>query len=309
MKISDKNLENLKKYMNIQSIHESEIEAILNQLLNEKINDEIEILTRDTQAPRIEGDQKRVLSSDTVIEIQNLKKHFGDIEAVKDLSLNIKKGEIFGLLGPNGAGKTTTINMMVGLIKPTYGEINVGGYSVKKDLKKIKEFIGVCPQHAALYKFLTGRENIELFGNLQNVNKKEIKTRTDNLLKAVNFMEASKRKTKGYSGGMIRQVNMLMALISNPDIVFLDEPTVGMDPRARRKTWEFINSLKEQNKTVILTTHYIEEAEALSDHVAIIDYGKLIELGTPKELMEKHGAKNLEKVFLKITGRKITEGI
>jgi len=309
MKISDKNLENLKKYMNIQSIHESEIEAILNQLLNEKINDEIEILTRDTQAPRIEGDQKRVLSSDTVIEIQNLKKHFGDIEAVKDLSLNIKKGEIFGLLGPNGAGKTTTINMMVGLIKPTYGEINVGGYSVKKDLKKIKEFIGVCPQHAALYKFLTGRENIELFGNLQNVNKKEIKTRTDNLLKAVNFMEASKRKTKGYSGGMIRQVNMLMALISDPDIVFLDEPTVGMDPRARRKTWEFINSLKEQNKTVILTTHYIEEAEALSDHVAIIDYGKLIELGTPKELMEKHGAKNLEKVFLKITGRKITEGI
>jgi ABC-2 type transport system ATP-binding protein len=141
------------------------------------------------------------------------------------------------------------------------------------------------------------------------MDKKELKKRADSLIEAVNFTESSKRKAKGYSGGMLRQINLLIALINNPQIAFLDEPTVGMDPRARRKTWEFIGSLKEQNKTVILTTHYIEEAEALSDNVAIIDYGELIGLGSPKELMEKHNSKNLEEVFMKITGRRILEGI
>ncbi|MFX1274578.1 MAG: ABC transporter ATP-binding protein [Promethearchaeota archaeon] len=243
------------------------------------------------------------------IVIKNLVKKFDNITAVNDLSFEVKEGEIFGLLGPNGAGKTTTINMMIGLLKPTSGDAYVGGYNVRKSLKKVKKFIGVCPQEAAIYKFLTGRENIELFGNLHTMNKKELKQRVDDLLNAVTFNEASKRKTKGYSGGMLRQINLLIALVNNPYIVFLDEPTVGMDPRARRKTWEFISSLKEQNKTVILTTHYIEEAEALSDNVAIIDYGELIELGHPKELMEKHGAKNLEEVFMKITGRRIMEGI
>ena len=244
-----------------------------------------------------------------MIEIKNLNKHFGDIKAVHNLSFKIKTGEIFGLLGPNGAGKTTTINMLNGLLKPTSGDINVAGYDLRKDLKKIKDLIGVCPQHAAIYKFLTGRENIELFGKLHGVNKEDLRERTNILLKAVDFIENSKRKTKGYSGGMLRQVNMLMALINNPDIIFLDEPTVGMDPRARRKTWEFIGSLKEENKTIILTTHYIEEAEALSDHVAIIDYGELIAFGTPKELLKKYSSKDLEEVFLKITGRKIMEGI
>ena len=243
------------------------------------------------------------------IVIKNLVKKFDDITAVNDLSFEVPEGQIFGLLGPNGAGKTTAINMMVGLLKPTSGDVYVGGYDVKKSLKKVKKFIGVCPQHAAIYKFLTGRENVELFGNLHAMDKKELKQRTDFLLNAVNFTEASTRKAKGYSGGMLRQINMLMALVNDPYILFLDEPTVGMDPRARRKTWEFISSLKEQNKTVILTTHYIEEAEALSDTVAIIDYGELIAMGSPKELMEKYEAKNLEKVFMKITGRKIMEGI
>jgi ABC-type multidrug transport system ATPase subunit len=141
------------------------------------------------------------------------------------------------------------------------------------------------------------------------MDKKELKQRTESLLEATNFTESSKRKAKGYSGGMLRQINLLIALINNPQIAFLDEPTVGMDPRARRKTWEFIGSLKEQNKTVILTTHYIEEAEALSDTVAIIDYGELIALGSPKELMDKYKTKNLEEVFMQITGRRILEGI
>jgi len=256
-----------------------------------------------------ETDLKKGSSNKAAVEIQNLKKHFDDIKAVNDLSFKINKGEIFGLLGPNGAGKTTTIKMMIGLLKPTSGEIYVGGYNVRKELNKIKEMIGVCPQQAAIYKFLSGRENIELYGNLHAIDKKVLKERTDELLEAVNFTEQSKRKAKKYSGGMLRQINMLMALISDPDILFLDEPTVGMDARVRRKTWEFIASLKEKGKTVVLTTHYIEEAEALSDRVAIIDFGELIDLGPPKELMEKHNVEDLEKVFLKITGRRITEGI
>ena len=135
-----------------------------------------------------------------------------------------------------------------------------------------------------------------------------LKERTTELLSQADFSEAAQRKAKGYSGGMMRQLNLLMALINDPEIVFLDEPTVGMDARARRRTWEYIASLKEQQKTVILTTHYIEEAQALSDRVGIIDYGELVALGTPDELMEKHQAKDLEEVFLKITGRRIAEG-
>jgi len=246
---------------------------------------------------------------DNAIVIKGLVKRFGDILAVDDLNLEIKRGELFGLLGPNGAGKSTTINILSGLLKPTEGTAYVGGYDVMKDLKKVKELIGVCPQEVAVFKFLSGKENIELFGSLHGMTKSEIKERTEELLKLANFKETSKRKAKGYSGGMARQLNLLIAIVNDPKIAYLDEPTVGMDARARRKTWEFIGSLKEQNKTVILTTHYIEEAEALSDRVGIIDYGQLIALGTPKELMEKHGSKNLEEVFLKITGRRITEGI
>jgi ABC-2 type transport system ATP-binding protein len=247
---------------------------------------------------------------DYAIIARNLVKKFDNgITAVNQLSLNIRKGEIFGLLGPNGAGKTTTINMMNGLLKPTKGQIYVGGYNIEKDLKKVKNLIGVCPQHIAIYKFLTGRENIELFGYLYGMGKDDVKTQTDELIKVLDFEEASERKAKGYSGGMLSQLNLLMALVSDPEIVFLDEPTVGMDPRARRKMWQFIGSLKSRNKTVLLTTHYIEEAEALSDTVTIIDYGELIALGSPKDLMEKYNAKNLEEVFLEITGRRILEGI
>lgn len=247
--------------------------------------------------------------NENAIIIKNLVKQFEDVTAVDGVNLEIKRGELFGLLGPNGAGKTTTINILCGILNPTKGTAIVGGYDVKKDLTRIKELIGVCPQEAAVYKFLNGRENIELFGNLHTIPKKVLKDRMDKLLEAMNLTEASKRKAKGYSGGMLRKLNLIIALIGEPEIAFLDEPTVGMDPRARRATWEFIGALKKQNKTIILTTHYIEEAETLSDRVGIIDYGKLIALGTPQELMEEHECKNLEEVFLKITGRRITEGL
>ena len=146
-------------------------------------------------------------------------------------------------------------------------------------------------------------------GKLHSLSKKEIEERTTGFLELLGLADASKRKAGGYSGGMLRKLNLIMALINDPKIAFLDEPTVGMDARSRRNTWEFIGSLKGENKTIILTTHYIEEAETLSDRVGIIDSGKLIELGTPEELKDKYGVKNLEQVFLNITGRQITEGL
>jgi ABC-2 type transport system ATP-binding protein len=230
----------------------------------------------------------------SAIIIKDLVKQFENVTAVNSLNLEIKQGELFSLLGPNGAGKTTIINILSGILKPTKGTAIIAGFDVTKNLKEIKTIIGVCPQEAAVFKFLNARENIELFGNLHGVPKKELEERTDTFLELLELAEASKRTAKGYSGGMLRKLNLIMTLISDPKIAFLDEPTVGMDPRARRKTWDFIGSLKDQNKTIILTTHYIEEAEALSDRVGIIDYGKLIELGTPQELMEKYETKNLK---------------
>jgi ABC-2 type transport system ATP-binding protein len=242
------------------------------------------------------------------IIIKELAKNFDDVQAVNGLNFEIRTGELFGLLGPNGAGKTTTIRMLCGLLAPSSGTAHYGELDIRKDLHQIKARIGVCPQEAAVFKFLTGKENIELMGNLHGLNKQLIRERTTQLLEQADFTDAAQRKAKGYSGGMMRQLNLLMALISDPDIVFLDEPTVGMDARARRRTWEYIGSLKEQGKTIILTTHYIEEAQSLSDRVGIIDYGEMIALGTPEELMEQHTATDLEAVFLKITGRRIAEG-
>lgn len=242
------------------------------------------------------------------IVVANLVKHFGEVQAVNDLNFTVRKGELFGFLGPNGAGKTTTISMLSGLLKPSAGSITIGSWDAQKDMQKIKSRIGVCPQEAAVYKFLTGKENIELFGRLHGMDKNSAKEAALHLLEEAGFAKKAKRHAKGYSGGMMRQLNLLMALVSNPDIIFLDEPTVGMDARARRKTWDYIAQLKADNKTIILTTHYIEEAESLSDRVGIIDYGKLIALGTPKDLMGQNNVDNLESVFLKITGRRIGEG-
>jgi ABC-2 type transport system ATP-binding protein len=253
-------------------------------------------------------DNARVPEARNEIVIKDLVKDYGDVRAVNGLNLEIGKGEMFGFLGPNGAGKTTTISMLCGLLAPTAGSAQIGGFDIGREPQKVKELIGVCPQEVAVYKFLTGLENLQLFGNLHGVDRQVVKERAAGLIKQADFADAAKRRAKGYSGGMMRQLNLLIALISDPEIVFLDEPTVGMDARARRRTWDYIGSLKDEGKTVILTTHYIEEAEALSDRVGIIDYGELIALGSPAELMAEHDAQDLERVFLKITGRRIAEG-
>jgi ABC-type Na+ transport system ATPase subunit NatA len=192
-----------------------------------------------------------VAQNGNVIVIRDLTKQFDDITAVNGLNLEIRKGEMFGFLGPNGAGKTTTISMLCGLVEPTAGSTQIGGFDIGKEPQKVKKLIGVCPQEVAVFKFLTGMENLELFGKLHGMDKQVLKERATDLVNEADFSEAARRKTKGYSGGMKRQLNLMIALISDPEIVFLDEPTVGMDARARRRTWEYIGSLKEQGKTVI----------------------------------------------------------
>jgi len=275
----------------------------------------VELLSLNVSPQTIQRLQKRpvipviVTKEQSAIILRDLVKRFDEVTAVAGLNLDIREGELFSLLGPNGAGKTTTINILNGIIAPTAGTARVGGYEVRTQLSEIKGLIGVCPQQAAVFEYLTGRENIELFGHLHALPQTKIQERMENLLTVLELTEASDRRAKGYSGGMLRKLNLIIALISDPQIAFLDEPTVGMDPRARRATWDFIASLKTQKKTIILTTHYIEEAETLSDRVGIIDYGKLIALGTPQELMDAYNAANLEEVFLQLTGRRILEGV
>jgi ABC-2 type transport system ATP-binding protein len=241
------------------------------------------------------------------IVMERVVKQFEDVTAVDGVSLHVAKGELFGLLGPNGAGKTTTVNILCGLLKPASGSVVVGGYDVQKESAKVKELIGVCPQETAVYSYLTGIENIELFGNLHTLDKGTLRTRRDMLLEKMGLAQDAKRKVEKYSGGMKRRLSLILALIHDPQIIFLDEPTIGMDPQSRRAVWDFMEELKKEGKTIFLTTHYMEEAEALCDRVGIIDHGKLIALDSPKELISKHGVENLEEVFIKLTGRRIRE--
>lgn len=246
---------------------------------------------------------------DAAIVIEGLTKRFEDVTALDGLSFEVEKGELFGLLGPNGAGKTTTINILCGLLEPTSGRANVGGHDIQREPRKVRGLIGVCPQDTAVYPFLTGRENVELFGSLHAIPGESLRKMTEGLLDKMGLNEDADRQAGKYSGGMRRRINLVMGLVHDPEIAFLDEPTVGMDPQSRRAVWDFIRELKDQGKTVILTTHYMEEAEELCDRVGIIDHGRLIALGPPGELMEEHGAEDLEEVFIRLTGRKIREGV
>ncbi|HLN89065.1 MAG TPA: ATP-binding cassette domain-containing protein [Candidatus Binatia bacterium] len=245
--------------------------------------------------------------NEPAITIENLTKKFEDKAAVENLSLQVFKGELFGLLGPNGAGKTTTINILCGLTKPTSGTARIFDYDVQKDTQKVKEQIGVCIQETAIYPYLTGKENLELFGKLYGMNKKAIKERSNVLLEKIALTDDAKRLTAKYSGGMKRRLSLALALIHDPEIAFLDEPTVAMDPQSRHAVWDFIKEQKTKGKTIILTTHYMEEAEEICDRVGIIDHGRLIALGTPKELIAKKNVKNLEEVFIELTGRNMRE--
>ncbi len=247
--------------------------------------------------------------SKSAITITNLTKRFDDITAVDNLSLEIGWGELFGILGPNGAGKSTVVNILSTLLDPTDGSASIDDHDVVFDPDGVREIIGVCPQKPAFYPHLTGEENITLMGEMHLVPKDVLKERVMTMVEKIGMEEHIKRRAKDYSGGMIRRVSTLMALVSDPKIALLDEPTVAMDPKSRRAVWDVIRELKERGKAIILTTHYMEEAAELCDRVAIIDEGKLVALGSPAELIEQNQVKNLEEVFLKLTGKKLREEV
>lgn len=226
---------------------------------------------------------------DLAIETNNLKKYFGVIHAVDGIDLQIPKGSLFGVLGPNGAGKTTTIKMLSTILPPTSGDASVLGFDIKKDALEIKKRIGVCPQELVLYPRLNARENIHLIAQMHGMSKKDYKERTDDLLGKMNLLDRSKELVKNYSGGMKRRINVLMAVIHEPELLFFDEPTAGLDPQSRRVVWDFIRDFQEKYSTIILTTHSMEEADDLSDELIIIDHGKIITQGTPDELKGKLG--------------------
>ena len=252
--------------------------------------------------------QREAGESVAAVSIEGLTKDYGSVRAVDGLDLVIPKAEVFGLLGPNGSGKTTTINCLTGLLKPTEGTIRVMGLDVQEKGPEAREVMGVSPQETAIYPYLTGEENIRLFGELYSVPRKTLDARVDYVLEKLGLLDEARRRVGKYSGGMKRRVSIAMALVTDPKVVLLDEPTVGMDPQARRAVWDFIVELRDRGKTIVLTTHYMEEADELCDEVGIIDHGKLIELGTPENLREKYRARDLEDVFIRLTGRRIREG-
>ena len=235
-------------------------------------------------------------------------KNYGAVRAVDGLTLSIPEAEVFGLLGPNGSGKTTTINCLTGLLKPTGGAIRILGLDPQSEGSEARKAMGVSPQETAVYPYLTGEENVRLFGELYSVPNRALRARVDYVLEKVGLLDEAKRRVSKYSGGMKRRVSIAMALVTDPKVVLLDEPTVGMDPQARRAVWDFVLELRDAGKTIVLTTHYMEEAEELCDEVGIIDHGRLIELGSPGDLKTKYQARDLEDVFIRLTGRRIREG-
>lgn len=232
-----------------------------------------------------------------MIQITNLTKKYKEKIAVNNINLTIKEGELFALLGTNGAGKTTTIKMLSTLILPTEGEIKIAGYDIAKDSVKIKEIVNVSPQETAIAPNLTVKENLDFMAGVYKIKNKNEKI--DKLVKTFKLQEVLKQKAKTLSGGWQRKLSIAISLINDPKVLFLDEPTLGLDVLARRELWAVIESLKGKI-TIILTTHYMEEAESLSDRVGIMDKGNLIAVGTVKELMQKAGTNNFEEAFVKI---------
>lgn len=237
-----------------------------------------------------------------MIEIRGLCKYYGQIKAVDGLDLTVKSGEIFGLLGPNGAGKTTTVRVLTTLARPTAGDVFINGWEVTRQVSHVKKEIGVVPQHINLDLELSAWENLELHGRLYKISRTERRARTQELLAFVELSDRAGTPVEHFSGGMKRRLMIARALMHRPRILFLDEPTVGLDPQVRRRIWDLIRSLNGRGITILLTTHYIEEAELLCHRVGIMNKGKLIALGTPEELKAKVG-----KVVVEVPDQNETE--
>lgn len=228
------------------------------------------------------------MSLDTVVQVKNMVKKYGDFTAVAGLSLEINKGECFGILGPNGAGKSSLLKILYGSSQLTSGDVFILGLNVNNHMTEIKSRVGVVPQDDGLDTDLTVIENLKIFGQFYDLDERTINERADQLLRLMKMEDRADRAVETLSGGMKRRLAVARSLINNPDVLFLDEPSTGLDPQARLWIWDFFRSLKEKKSTLILTTHYMEEAESLCDRLAIIDHGKILALGTPAQLIYEH---------------------
>jgi len=228
------------------------------------------------------------------IEVKGLTKSYGKLDVLKGIDLTVKKGTMLALLGPNGAGKTTTVRILSTLLPYNGGEVWVHGFDLKKDAKEVRHYIGLTGQYAAVDEYLSGRENLEMMGRLYHLTKEKSKTRAEELLEQFDLVDAASRPVKTYSGGMRRRLDLAASLVATPPIIFLDEPTTGLDPRSRLTMWEIIQKLKDDGTTILLTTQYLEEADKLADEIVVIDHGKVIARGTPNELKSSVGNERIE---------------
>jgi ABC-2 type transport system ATP-binding protein len=249
------------------------------------------------------------------IEVKNLKKSFGDFQAVQDASFNAERGEVLSLLGPNGAGKSTTISMLSGLLAPTKGDASIMGHSVTKEPEAAKASLGVVPQDIALYLDLSARENLVFWGKMYGLRGTALKSRVDEVLEVIGLADRQKDHVGKFSGGMKRRVNIGAALLHKPAVIIMDEPTVGIDPQSRRHILDNVKELNQQGMTVLYTTHYMEEAAELSHHIAIMDKGRVIAYGSHDELIKMVGEQTRIDVTLNAEAEKIldawraTEGV
>ena len=223
-----------------------------------------------------------------MIKAVNLKKQYGSVVAVDDVSFEVEKGETFGLLGPNGAGKTTTIQLLCGLIKPNGGTVTLGG-KTDPSLVEVRLSLGVVPQTLAIYQELSARQNLGFFGKMYGLSGRELNERIENCLEIAGLKKRSNDRVSKYSGGMKRRLNMVCSFLHEPPLLLLDEPTVGVDPQSRNLIFDTIENMKEQGRTIIYTTHYMEEAQRLCDRVAILDHGKILDIDSVDNLIKKHG--------------------
>ena len=239
-----------------------------------------------------------------------LRKAFGPLQAVDSVSFTIARKEIFGLLGPNGAGKTTVIRIMSTVLKPDDGHVFIGGFSVTGESDKARKLIGVCPQELALYPELSALDNLVFFGRMAGLGGRQAKDSARENLERVGLQDRARDSVEQFSGGMKRRVNIAIALMSRPELLFLDEPTVGIDPQSRNHIFETVENLRDEGLTVLYTTHYMEEADRLCDRLAIMDHGCIIGQGTPRDLKAEIGDPDrvtLEDVFLEYTGRRLRD--
>ena len=248
------------------------------------------------------------MESKNIIEVKDLVKKFGEVTAVDDITFNVKQGEMFAFLGPNGAGKSTSIKIFTTLLHPTSGVLKINDFDPVHQQDAVRHSFGIVFQDPSLDDELTAYENLEFHGVFYAVPKELRKKRIEQLLKFVELWDRKDDYVKNFSGGMKRRLEIARGLIHHPKILFLDEPTLGLDPQTRKHMWEYIKNLNKKEKmTVFFTTHYIQEAEDVADRVAIIDKGKIIMIGTPEELKKKTKTRTLEEAFLKLTGKSIRE--